>query len=729
MKNIQYILFLLLAVLLPISCSEQDLSLPEETESDKVNWRIGVTIPGSEVADTRSFGNTDFEFDNLHVAVFVEAGGDYYFEELVQAANTAPTWNETNQCWDFNVALSKTNGPRRLHLIGNYPNLTMGFGEEGQLVGRLITNKQEDGHDVYWNCVEVTKIDEGFEEKVQKVPLVRNYVKIGVNVKADVWTDFQMTGYALYHVPQWGTVTPYNSTNGSFADFVTDAGTCQSYQYMYQKEKYEGNEPNDNGELFSQELDWIAVGADKSIPPTYVYERSNRLAKTPTSMIVKGKYKGGAETFYKLDFVYHDENTGANVYYNLLRNFVYTMNINSVVGSGYATAQEAISNPASNNMGGDAIAKDYTNISDGVGRLFVSTTYLVLTNNQPVDVYYQYIPDLEKETSATDYIKNGDVTITAPVGNVLVSQAVVASSDEASGTRSKWRKVTLMPKAPTAIAQSQTITFAAGGLQREIEILLRTPYDMSVTASPELVESNVKEEVDIKITIPSGIGESLFPLHFFISSEDNTIYPVPGTDMPTEVRNGKYGFIKELTLEEYQEATREDDGRISFTCEFWTNCEYSATNVYVDNEYFNRGHDSFNNRITKLVIGVGTSVSVQTEHFTYNNSSSQVDVYPQKLHNNGTETITVTYGGVPYEISIDKDSVTKGCEIEVPEGFNLDATLTFTFNDNYCTGIQLGSWIFTQYIAGYNWSSSKVTYSFTCTVQEFLNGVTLNFTR
>ena len=104
-------------------------------------------------------------------------------------------------------------------------------------------------------------------------------------------------------------------------------------------------------------------------------------------------------------------------------------------------------------------------------------------------------------------------------------------------------------------------------------------------------------------------------------------------------------------------------------------------------------------------------------------------MYPQKLHNNGTETITVTYGGVPYEISIDKDSVTKGCEIEVPEGFNLDATLTFTFNDNYCTGIQLGSWIFTQYIAGYNWSSSKVTYSFTCTVQEFLNGVTLNFTR
>lgn len=721
-KNIHYILFLLLAVLLPISCSEQDLSLPEETESDKVNWRIGVTIPGSEVADTRSFGNTDFEFDDLHVAVFVEAGGDYYFEELVQAANTAPTWNETNKCWDFNVKLSKTNGPRRLHLIGNYPDLTMGFGEEGQLVGRLITNKQEDGHDVYWNCVEVTKIDEGFEQKVQKVPLVRNYVKIGVNVKADVWDYFQMTGYALYHVPQWGTVAPYNSTYGSFANFVTNTGTCKSYQDMYQTEKFEGNEPNDNGELFSQELDWIAVGADKSIPPTYVYERSNRLAKTPTSMIVKGKYKGGTETYYKLDFVYHDENTGANVYYNLLRNFVYTMNIKSVVGSGYATAEEAISNPASNNMGGDAIAKDYTNISDGVGRLFVSTTFLVLTNNQPVDVYYQYIPDLKKETSATDYIKNGDVTVTAPAGNVL-SQAVVASNDETSGTRSKWRKVTLTPKTPTAIAQSQTITFAAGGLQREIEILLRTPYDMSVTASPELVESNVKEEVDVKITIPSGIGESLFPLHFFISSEDNTIYPVPGTNMPTEVHNGKYGFIKELTLEEYQNATREDDGRISFTCEFLTNCTESATDVYVDNEYFNRGSDSFGNKFTTLVIKEGALVSVQTEKV---GTIGKEDKYPLNLDGGGTESVIIKYNGIEVasRMIIGKNQVnqtiTLNCTDFGVESFDLTGTLLFVFYDKYCTE---------RFINNYTWSQTTVPYTFECKVEDLLNGVTLNFRR
>ena len=705
-KNIQYVLYLLLAVVLSAGCKNQEVLFAEDTENDKVNWRIGVTIPGSEMTDSRSFGSTDFEFDDLYVAVFVEAGGDYYFEELVKAANTAPEWNEANGCWDFNVALSKTNGPRRLHLIGNYPDLTMGFGEEGQLVGRLITNKTNGGHDVYWNCVEVQKIDEGFEQEVQKVPLVRNYVKIMVNVNEELWSDFEMTGYALYYVPQWGTVAPYNSKDGSFANFVAENNVCQSYQYMFQEEEYEGNEPNDDGGLFSQELQWVEVSEDHTIPPYYMYERSNRLAKTPTSMIVKGKYKQGEESYYKLDFVYRDDVTGANVYYNLLRNFVYTMNINHVVGHGYSSVNEAINNPASNNMGGDAIAKDYTNISDGVGRLFVSSTYLVLTNDQAVDVYYQYIPDLDKDISAADYVKNEDVVVSAPEGNVLRSSGQVATSDETSGTRNKWRKVTLYPKSPTAVAQSQTITFAADGLQRDIEILLRNPYDMSVVVNPDWVEAEKQSEVNVKISIPNGIGESLFPLYFFISSEDNTIYPVPGKNMPTEVRNGKYGFIKELTLEEYKQATVESDGWISFVCEFLTNCDNSATTVYVDNEYFSRASDLFVNP-WKNEVSLGTSIGVDIQIINGR--------YPQAIYNsgrnNGTKQVTVTLNGSNVgTITIDRDNVTKGITFKDNAGLFTNDVVEFTFTDNYWHG---------------QWS--EMTYKAVSTLGEIDGGTTLEF--
>ena len=74
-----------------------------------------------------------------------------------------------------------------------------------------------------------------------------------------------------------------------------------------------------------------------------------------------------------------------------------------------------------------------------------------------------------------------------------------------------------------------------------------------------------------------------------ISSEENTLYPVAGKDISTEVRDGKYGFVKELSQEEYENAVRESDGRVSFVCNFLTNCSKNATMVYVDNDYFDRG--------------------------------------------------------------------------------------------------------------------------------------------
>ena len=708
-NNKIYSLLLLLVTWLLVSCNEQDMLLSEETESEKVYWRIGITIPGEETMSARSFQNPEFEFEDLHVAVFVEAGGDYFFEELVSATDNTPVWNETNKCWDFYVALTKTEGPRRLHIIGNYPGLTMGFGEEGQLVGRLITNKQTEEHDVYWNCVEVSKIDSDFQSEVQKIPLVRNYVKIELNMKSEVWTDFELTRYALYNVPQWGTVAPFNSSKGLFANFVKSNGTCQSYDYLLNTLGYEGNEPNDDGGLFSKNLEWVTIDKDKMIPPSYIYERSNRLAQTPTSMIVAGKYKGGAETFYKLDFVYYDDKTGSKVYYNLLRNFRYGININSVVGNGYATPEEAINNPASNNIGGDAIAKDYTNISDGVGRLFVSTTYMLLTSNNQVEIYYQYIP----KVSESNKTSNESVIITAPAGNVLKQNAVRANTDETSGLRNNWRKVTLTPNNPTAVAQSQTITFAAGGLQREIELVLRTPYVLSVE-TPDEVLSTMKTPLDVKITLPTGIPQSVFPLRLFISSENNTIYPDYGTNMPAEVQNGKYGFIREVSWEEYNNIADK-----TFVCKFLTNCVNSATTVYVDNEYFSRGSDSFINfKLTKLEIlpnEFKCSVTVQQDNSYYPQVLTNEPYYTNASLKYNNKTISdaakITYNNSKLTIVLNK-TIT----LENTNGIEGTDVLVFTFSSKYRSKKN-------------SWSSSATTFTAEITIDDLLAGKTIEFNR
>ena len=119
-KNILYLLPMLLALLLPAGCSDDNDNFVLQTfNENKVRFNIGVTLSGALQNETRAFGDEGlgsggyYEFSDLYVAVFVEINGVSYLEEFVKADNTAPTWNETEQCWDFGVTLTKTDDARR----------------------------------------------------------------------------------------------------------------------------------------------------------------------------------------------------------------------------------------------------------------------------------------------------------------------------------------------------------------------------------------------------------------------------------------------------------------------------------------------------------------------------------------------------------------------------------------------------------------------------------------
>lgn len=775
-----YLILMLLATLLPTGCRDEYETLSTSSDSNKVNWNISVILPGANAQSTRAFGSGSeaFEFESLYAAVFVEIQGTYYFNELVPAGNSVPTWDDFGQCWKFGLTLNKTTEPTRIHLIANYPNLTMGFGEEGQLIGRLETDdtNNNNGHDVYWNCVNLPDgIAEGYETQVQMVPLVRNYAQIQLDKKNGV-DNFKITSYAIYNVPKHGTVAPYNPngetvfakylnettvegkecyvlkyTSGSKVDetvnkpkddyltmtevtddisnstekfyvmkdnFGTYKYVCQSYDNIL-KQGYEGNEPYDDGTLLETKLNWIAVSDENNIPATYIYERSNRQATNPTSIIVEGKYDTDKDknfdeeevSYYKLDFIYDNTDAGTKVRYNLLRNFIYTMNITKVTGPGYETPTEAINKPASNNIGGDALAKDYTNISNGAAQLFVSTTYVLFTNNKPVDIYYKYIPNIENIAIT----ENGAVNMDAKAGNVLNVDAVRANSDETSGMYTGWRKVTLTPKNPSTEAQYQEITFAAGGLQRTTEMLLRTPYTMYLDV-PEEVAKTTKTPLDVDITLPaSGIPTSIFPLRMFISSERNTIYPDYGTFIPAESQGGKYGFIREISLDEYNTTEVKTIGTSKykvFNSDFLTNCQASATTVYADNEYFNRASDGFLNP-DNMSIKIPNTLPVTIAKVN--------DKYPEKIYNggtnNGTESVTVTLGNTTLgTIYIDADNVTDIAILANTSAFKDTDVLTFTFQDYSVK-------------AGSDERDKYVTYTASCTVAQLKNGNTLNFTR
>lgn len=735
-RYIFYSLLMLLATLLPTSCShEEDFMESTTTDGEKITFTIGVDLAGASKAESRAFGNTNYNFENLYVAVFDVTDDGNYLKEFVEA--TPQKTNDNDNCWVYQVTLTNSATPCRVHLIANYPGLTMGFGEEGQLIGRLETLAQNDGHDVYWNFVDMNNgINETTDSQLEHVPLIRNYAKVQLSFENNLNEKFQFIAYGLYNVPTKGTVAAYNSsaTGNKFAKFIEN-GNALSYNQITNA-GYLGNEAYNDGNLYTNV--WMENG---STAPYYLYERKNKNASNPLCMIIEGTYEG-ATTYYKLAFV-----NAQGEYYNMLRNFVYTMHITSINGAGYSTIDEALREPACNNISGDAIAEDFTNISNGTNQLYVSTTFMMFTKRQTAELYYKYISGIN---STEPTISNGSVTIEGTAaGAVLESAATIASADETSGQYEGWRKVTITTHETSANAKTQQLVFKAGGVQRKITLMLNQPYEgMVVNAydgesndiTDKVVPAQANKLVKVDITLPANIDipESLFPLRLFISSAKNTIFPQYGSNMPTEVQNGKYGFIKEVSYTEAYTISENADGSKTktpntITCEFLTNCANNATTVLVENEYFASASDAFFNTEN----GGSGSGSLSDDKKTLTIKSQIIDVqqdgfsesenlslrYPYKIDNNQTVDVDVTLGsnnslGKIY-IKRDGDSVKIVSDYTFTNinGFKLNDVLTFTFLDRYKYNDAANSW-----------DNTERPYTATCTVEELLNGTTLHFT-
>lgn len=715
LRHIVKLMSLFLAVALLVSCSKDPL-LGGETPSKKVNWRFSVLMPDARPS-TRAFGE-NVDVTSLHVAVFSPVGDSWFLEEMVQATELTSVEGSQDNEMEFSVELTESQESRRIHLIANYPDLSFPFGDDASLVGleSVLHN-----HDVYWGYVEAPIT---MTNPPRRIPLVRNFAKIALEVADDV-KNFKLTGFGIHNMPDKGTVAPYSNKSGTFAQFMASDNKCHTYQELLKGQEYDGNEPYDMNLIAITDPEGFHVpDADGIVAPFYICERRNRGAENPTSVIVKGKFDGGKETYYKLDIIYQDNETNTNVYYNLLRNFIYTVHITQVKGHGYDTLAEALRNPASNNVAGSTEVNDFTNISNGEGHLFVSTTYLLMVNENPVDIYYQYRPDITKPTEASNDHKGQGaekpVTITAHKGdNLVLKEVEPADKDVSTDTdlHYKWRKITLTPNTP-GTAKEQKITIAAGGLQREITLVLRQPYAMTVkvfdkktydnnqTFSKKVL-GNSAEQVIVRTSIPSGLSPNLFPLLFTYSTAANTLYPLAGSGMYATTGNGTYGFVYELGYEEYSKllADPNDVAKVMFDCTLQTNCTQNASVVYVDNPYFNRGSDYF---VNPFVLGA-INVSYQRVGGRY----------PQTIYNNGNNNGKKTGVQVYLNDKLIGTATVNGTQLvsaesnfTIPDDFQADDMVTFKFEDNYYWG---GRWY------------GPTTYTASCEVADLISGTTLNF--
>ena len=145
----------------------------------------------------------------------------------------------------------------------------------------------------------------------------------------------------------------------------------------------------------------------------------------------------------------------------------------------------------------------------------------------------------------------------------------------------------------------------------------------------DYVEATAGEGINVRITIPKMLPESMFPLQFSLESDALSITPntakYPKDNLPVangnSICDGKtssksFHYVRTLGYTEYLTLDETLDG-MQFTCHFKTNKANSASTIYVDNQYFNKGNDSFYNY---------TMYNFRNLSFTNNSANANSDV-------------------------------------------------------------------------------------------------------
>lgn len=600
-----------------VSCQHPELlERPVCGDSEgTVEVTFSVLMPDDALA-TKAFGESPAtDIDSMHVVVFDENG---YYIDVHKATLLDPADHDTHKNERaFKVTLRKTEKERIIHFIANCPVDQIHYGHESDIISNLYVSRGSQTETAYWYRTEVWYIKTvgnsnvlvpEVADKFKCVPLLRNYASITVQDEA---SNFVMESYAVYNTIDRGTVAPYNIEAHGFQSFIGEGNALLPYATLRDTYKYYGHAlPSATLKTTLSDSDFIAPGE-----PTYMYERKvsvragaeHQWSESPPHIIIKGRYNNAAAySYYKVDLLRRGDDN-KSYYYNILRNFQYTFTIDEVAGPGYPTLEEAMSNPAGNNLAGATDTQGFTNVSDGLGRVFVSYTDTTLTSNNDIRLRYKYIPSIQNynETANDRVLVEG---ILDGTGSVIKGR--VDGYTDLTGEMSGWREVTLNVQNPGAITHVQEIYLNVqdnSNLHKTIRYRLQRPLELKVNCWPKYIAKEAGKLMDVALRLPTDLTPDLFPLDFAIEVADLTLTPDATQEnnvMPVEPalsivpdKSGKksFHFIKTIdTYEDYQALEMYEGLKLIRTYWLTTKAENAST-VYVYNKYFNLASDWFEN--------------------------------------------------------------------------------------------------------------------------------------
>lgn len=634
MKKIGYWLLLLLLVLscvpeLPVQPVPVDEVYPEGAKAT-VHFSVsgGCLMPA-----TKALGEKP-ELDSLYLAVFGSSG---YLKEYVKATiERKPTYVGADTIMEFSATLTLSDKERSVHFIGNGPS-TLDFGYDTEILPQLLS---AGGGQAFWQMkknvlIEGDKQQDGSyrptdatNAQFANIPLIRNFSKIVLENQEG--SNFTPDSFAVFSVPAKGSVVPFH--DGKFVENYQDFGFSELIA------QYPGNLPDSTDFMWDAGgWDTLRVEKDQAV---YLYERPAPAVQStqfpPTYVIVHGVYYNPDDQnaehnnkpyYYKIDLMQDGE------YYPILRNFKYKIRINKILSIGHTTAQAAAASAGSADVSADITTSHLSDISDGEARLVVQPWMSQTFNKRQVNNNLLHVKFFSHALSGDPEMSFDAVQ--CEIQHVdgqedIIESASIGYPVQASGTEKGWRTVTFTtvePGAPGTAPRTQALRIK--GTYKTANNETRTLYrDVLITLQPLqqfqlIVESpddtgtgvprDTAQAVQLKIGIPTGLAQSMFPLNLTIEPEDMSLTPdnqVSNNNLPVSAGTsisdhadyaGKraFQFIRTLTYDEYlalpQSLDLDGEPIRTVTCHFKTTRKDNATTIWVANDYFSKARVAYAN--------------------------------------------------------------------------------------------------------------------------------------
>lgn len=298
-KKLTICLFMLLAMV-STACSDiRDIVGGGTQDLPTDGVVLTLKLPNFTKNTVATRANEQQQIKSLCVLCY-DADNKYLGMSNITGADIKPKGGDS-----YDVKVKAEPGTVTLHIVAN-TNITESDAKDAEGKNNLY-NATRDGNlnlstPVCWGSVTVKDL----LSRKTDVSLFRQFAKASVT-KNESLTNFEITGFRLFNTASSGTIASESINKVALPSVDCSAKTA---------------------EYVTGEQPFYETPADKAY------------------MIIRAKYDGGPDTYYKVEFLIN----GTSTHMDLLRNHHYQVKVTAVNHEGWATEDEAINNKSENRL-------------------------------------------------------------------------------------------------------------------------------------------------------------------------------------------------------------------------------------------------------------------------------------------------------------------------------------------------------------------------------------------